>query len=88
MIGKQPQGVAVHEEAVTLGIINGDRPVGGHGMTGQFIIEAVVASQHIAVDGIIHHHMIEGLTEAQLTVVEQAIARQPFPLVGEHRAVE
>ena len=88
MVGKQTQRITVHIEAVALRIVYGHGPICRHGMTSHFVVEAVVACQHIAVYGVVHHHMTKGLTKALFSIIEEAVASESFALIGQDGAVK
>ena len=88
VIRHQPQRVAVHEERVALAIVHGHGALRGQRISGQFVIEAIVAGQHIAVHRIVELDMVERLAIACHPVVEEAIARQLTALVGQDGTVQ
>ena len=88
IVSNQPQGIAVHEQTVALRIVYSYGTLGGYGASGQFVVEAVVACQHVPVDRIIHLHIVKSLAVSQYAVVEKAVAGQFLAVVGQHGTVE
>ena len=88
MVGNQPQSITVHKQTVALRIVDSYGTFGGNGASGQFVVETVVASQHVPVDRIIHLYIVKSLTVSQDAVVEKAVTGQFLAVVGQYGTVE
>ena len=71
----------MHEQRVLLGIVDGDGPLGGHGIAGGVVVLAVVAGHHVLVDGIGVHHIPVGIVGTVVSIMVYAVADKGAPLV-------
>ena len=87
MVSYQSQGVAMHEKAVALGIVYGNRAPGGDGIAGQFIVETVITGKHILVYRIIHLYIIEGFAISQFAIVKKTVAGKFLAFISQYGTV-
>ena len=88
MVSYQSQGVAMHEKAVALGIVYGNRTPGGNGIAGQFIVETVITGKHILVYRIIHLYIIEGFAISQFAIVKKTVAGKFLAFISQYGTVQ
>ena len=85
--GDNLERVGMHEEGVALGVVDGHTTVGTKGLARVLVVFAVVAREFVAVDGIDIDHIAEGLTEAHVTVVIDAVANEHLTVVAQYGTV-
>ena len=70
VIGNHLQSITMHKKTVTLRIVNGHGTLGSKSRVGQFVIETVIARQHVLVDRICHFHIVECFTISGQPVIK------------------
>ena len=88
IIGNKLQRISMHKEAVTLWIVNSNGTFGGKSRIGQFIIETIIARQHIFIDGICHSYIIERFTISHFPVIKQAVTNQLLSVIRQNRTIQ
>ena len=88
MVGNQPQSITVHKQTVALRIVDSYGTFGGNGASGQFVVETVIAGQHVPVDRIIHLYIVKSLAVSQDAVVSKSVPVPFLAVVGQYGTVE
>ena len=78
----------MHIETIALRIVDSHRSLCSKGTIGQLIVKAVISRQHITIDTVVHHHIIESLTISQFTIIEQTVTGHSLSLIGQYGTVQ
>ena len=85
--GDDLERIGMHEEGVTLRVINGHSAVRTHRITRILVVLAIVAREFVLIDGVDINHIVECLTEPHLAIVIDAVAHKHPTIVGKYGTV-
>ena len=88
VVSENLERVGVHEQRVTLRIVDADGTPGGHGIARGVVVLAVVAGHHVLVHRVGIDHVPVGIVGAVVGIVIDAVADERAALVADDGAPE